>query len=749
MRCSCRPIAFAIAAGLLAILAAPSGTNGWQDVPEDDGQAWLAELEQLQSRRLAPRADKTVFSPLELPAPSRVRTATGLPGEDYWQQQVDYDMDISLDAETEVVSGVARVTYTNNSPQALPFLWLSLEQNLFREDSDGSKFTPPGSRFNNSEGFNGGYTIDHVRLGDEELKLNVYDTVGRLELPAPVPPRGGQVTFEIGWSFQVPDYGADRMGIRRVKQGKVFQLAQWFPAVCKFDDVHGWNTLPYLGQGEFYTDYGKYNVRITAPRGHMVCATGELKNAELVMSAEQYKRLCLAQVSPQTVIIREEEEIGTPAAAPEGEGPLTWEFAADKVRTFAWTSSDATIYDACSVQWDDGKTTLVQSVYPREAKSAWSESSQMLRYSIMNYSRQWFRYPYPVATNVNGVCGGMEYPMIIFCGSDRNKRGLFDVTSHEIGHNWFPMTVNTDERRFAWMDEGFNTFINAYDKYDEYEHEVHGTELPTRTRGFTASSISRQVARPGMQPLDLPADQIRPELLGSLAYNKTAMAMRMLREVVLGPERFDPAFKQYIAEWAFKSPQPADFFRCMENGTGMDLAWYWRGWFVESLALDQAIVSVRESTRSRRARIELANRREMVMPVQLKVEYTDGSESLHSLPVYIWHYTNLWETDIPTEGRAIAKVTVDPNRVMPDLDRKNNIWTRPEEEEGEEADRDAAPEESPPADAAASGEPAGDSPAPSEGRDAAATEGDSGPPAAEGHAVNPGGGGDGDGGPGG
>lgn len=652
---------------------------------EAEGDAGAAEaleqeLEQLRYRRLAPRSDKTVFSPLDLPTPTRMRTASGLPGEDYWQQQVDYRIDVSLDAQAERVEATAHVTYTNNSPQDLGYLWLSLEQNLFREDSDGSKFTPPGSRFNNKEGFNGGYTIEGVKSGDRELVLRIHDTVGRLDLPEPVRARGGKVEFDIRWSFTVPDYGADRMGIRRCREGKIFQLAQWFPHVCKYDDVSGWNTLPYLGQGEFYTDFGSYEVNITAPRGHVVCATGVLQNAAEVLTEKQLNQLNLAATSKQTVMIRSLDEIGTPTAGKSGEGPLTWKFKADKVRTFAWTSSDCTAWDAAAVLWEDGTSTLIQSVYPREGRTAWVESTQMLRQSVLHYSNKWFRYPYPTATNVNGVCGGMEYPMIIFCGEDRNKPGLHSVTSHEIGHNWFPMVVNTNERRYAWMDEGFNTFINTYDLYEVYDAEVNGSPMPSGPPDFSARTMARLMARDTVQPLDLPADQIRPELLGVLAYYKTATAMQMLREVVLGPERFDPAFKEYIQAWAFKSPQPADFFRCMENGTGQDLSWFWRGWFIENMPLDQAVVSVEQSSGATRAQVTLANRLEMVMPVLLHLEFTDGTKTDFDLPVYVWHYANLWTAEVPTGGKTIKRVTIDRKRVMPDVNRRNNNWVLPEEE---------------------------------------------------------------------
>ncbi len=667
----------------LVLVMGASGLTA-QEVDESDEQA-------LRYRPMAPRADKNIFSPLDLPTPNRIRTATGMPGPDYWQQQVDYRMEVVLDAETESVSAVANITYTNNSPEPLEFLWLSLEQNLFKSDSLGGLSTPPGARFSAGDQFKGGYSIQHVRAGEQDLTLNIYDTLGRLELPAPLAANGGKFEFQIAWSFNIPEYGVDRMGIRRVRAGKIFQLAQWFPHVCKYDDVHGWNTLPYLGQGEFYTDFGTFDVKITAPRGHVVLGTGVLKNPQEVLTEQQLTQLALASASRQTVIIRSEEEVGTPAAAPEGEGPLTWHFLAEKVRSFAWTSSDATIWDAAAVQWEDGETVLVQSVYPAEARGAWSESTQMLRHSILHYSEKWFRYPYPTAINVNGNVGGMEYPMIIFCGGDNDREGLYFVTSHEIGHNWFPMVVNTDERRHAWMDEGFNTFLNFYDRLEVFDEVVNGASPASPMPPSSLRAFGRFNANPEHQPIMLPADQIEPNMLGQLAYFKPGASMQYLREEIVGPARFDAAFKQYIRAWAFKSPQPADFFRCMENGTGMNLDWYWRGWIVENLALDQGIDSVTQGRRRRPAEIVLKNLGEMVMPVTLRIEFEDDTTKDMNLPVQIWHYTNLWAVNVETDGKAIKSVVVDPERRLPDVRRTNNTWRAPVEEEStEEGSTEAA-----------------------------------------------------------
>jgi hypothetical protein len=401
-----------------------------------------------------------------------------------------------------------------------------------------------------------------------------------------------------------------------------------------------------------------------------------LQNPAEVLNPVQLERLEQARSSSSTVILRDESEIGTGPGGGASEGEMqTWHFKAERVRTFAWTSSDATIWDAASIDWGDGSGTLVQSVYPREVRAAWSESTQMLRHSIAHYSEQWFRYPYPSAANVHGVCGGMEYPMIIFCGG-RSKRGLHSVTSHEIGHTWFPMVVNSDERRHAWMDEGFNTFINGYDRFEDYTATVTGEAR--EARGPRGSRRGRR-SRSGLsQPIAMPADQIRPNLLGRLQYAKTASGLRLLRERILGPDRFDPAFRLYIRSWAFKSPQPSDFYRCMENAAGMNLAWFWRGWFHEDVLFDQAIVSVKSAEDSQTALIQLANVQEMVMPVWMQVDFANGTTQQIDLPVYVWYYTNLWTTEVPTQGKEITRVVIDSAGDLPDADRANNRWQKSE-----------------------------------------------------------------------
>ena len=658
-----------------------------QEQGEADQREANIDTTELRFRRMTARNDKNIFSPLGLPTPNRIRTATGLPGPDYWQQQVDYRMDVVLDPDAETIQAQATVTYTNNSPDALSLLWLGLEQNIFQDDSLGWKASQPNGRVQSRGRIQGGYQIDYVRVGQQEIPLTIHDTLGRLDLPTPIPGQGGQLVFDIAWSFKIPEDGINRHGIRRVEAGKIFQLAQWFPHVCKYDDVHGWNILPYLGQGEFYTEFGTFDVSITVPRGYIVVATGVLTNAAEVLTPEQLERLASAAGSRTTVVIRGEDEIVSEASLREADdgdqGPLKWRFQAEKVRNFAWTCSAATIWDAATVLWDDGSAVLVQSVYPVEAKSAWAESTQMLRHSLLKYSDQWFRYPYPTATNVNGNPTGMEYPMMLFCSGDNDRDWLFEVTSHEIGHTWFPMVVNTDERRHAWMDEGFNTFMNAYDRIEAFDETVYGAEPAPPLRPVSLRQFGRFNSNRRNPPSKLAVDQVEPTLVGRLAYGKPGDGLRYLREEVVGPERFDAAFKQYIRAWAFKSPQPADFFRCMENGTGMNLDWFWRGWILEHLALDQAVGEVVQDPDQLWADIELLNNDEMVMPVTVEVEFDDKTTRRFALPVQIWHYTNRWVFRVSTDGKGVQQVIVEPDRRLPDSRRTNNRWQRAGEDETE------------------------------------------------------------------
>ncbi len=629
-----------------------------------------------QFRRVGGRDGDNVFKQIDWPTPTEMRLGSGFPGPGYWQQQTDYTIQVRLDPDTGTLDATMTVVYHNNSPHALDYIWMNLEQNLFHTDSIGTKSRTPGSVMKMLEDdFDGGYAIPSIRTsgfaGGQELSMKVYDTLGRIDLPNAIGP-GQQFVFEMDFGFKIPPH-LRRMGSEEVEQGMIFEMAQWFPQVCKYDDVHGWNTLPYLGSGEFYTDFGNYDVSITVPRGYMVAGSGALVNGNEVLTQTQRDRLSQAMGSDEPVWIVEPDEVGDDEIRPGVANEFTWQFHIDNARTFAWAASDAFIWDACKADVTDAdgteRTVLCQSLYPVEA-TAWINthqeggSSRVIKHSIEFYSDFLFTYPYPVMSNINGPEGGMEYPGIIFCGSRTNHDGMFGVTDHEIGHNWFPMVINTDERRYMWQDEGFDTFINMYSKAD-WRGEVIDISQAAKQTMEMATEINTQ-------PIVTAPDRTWPRWVGRLNYRKTGYGLYLLREFILGPDRFDDAFDGYTSKWLFKHPQPADFFRAMEDGSGMDLNWFWRGWYLEAYALDQSIAGVRMVEDG--AVVVLDNLGEMVMPIRMRIEYQDGSSEVVDLPVEIWHQTNRWRAGIDTGGRQIESIELDPGELLPDINRSNNHW---------------------------------------------------------------------------
>lgn len=624
---------------------------------------------------------ESIFDELDWPAPNQYRAGSGAPGHAYWQQQVDYVIDATLDAEANSIEATATVTYHNNSPDSLDYVWLHLEQNLFRPDAIGALANEPESRFGYRGETEGGYKIRSLTSGGNALSMQTYDTMGRIDLDAPIKP-GETWSFDISWTFNIPEFGADRMAMQHNEQGTTYEIAQWIPTVANYDDVHGWNTLPYLGQGEFYTNFGDYTVRITAPRDHVVVASGLLQNPGDVLTAKARQRLEEAWKSEETVFVREATEVGNPESWPAGDGPLTWVFKSEQMRTFAWASSAGFIWDAASIANSGGAhavdgRTLIQAVYPKEAIDGWSDAVEMAQHAVAFNSEMWYPFPYASATNVHGSVGGMEYPGIVFCGARRGGRGLYGVTDHEFGHNWFPMLVNTDERRYPWMDEGFNTFINMYTAPDYYDQDPPDGSQRSNRRRRGGGTMSNQ------QPIYTYPDRMWRGRLGYLAYAKPGAGLLLLREGILGHERFDAAFKTYIQRWAFKHPQPADFFRTMEDVSGMDLAWFWRGWFYTNATLDQSIAGVEQvddydgQTDGDQpwVFVDLENHGDMVMPVWMEVTYDDGTTERHDLPVEIWYSTNKWTAGFDPGSRTVTRVVIDPQTILPDTDRGNNRWS--------------------------------------------------------------------------
>ncbi|MGZ8392631.1 MAG: M1 family metallopeptidase [Gemmatimonadales bacterium] len=615
--------------------------------------------------------DVSPFRRLDLPTPNTIRTGAGAPGADYWQQRVDYVIRASLDTAAQRVTGEERITYTNNSPDTLRYLWLQLDQNLFNSSSRGFRLFQQDSRFG-TRGAEGGVTLTRVAqpavpaqrgraaTPGSPLKYLVNGTLMKVDLARPLPP-GGRQLLDIGWSFPFGP-NSNRMGLEMIDGSHVYEVAQWYPRLAVYDDVRGWNSEQYLGQGEFYLEYGTFDVSISVPANMLVAATGTLRNPAQVLTATQRARLTQARSSDSTVVIRGSNEVSDPASRPPSRSGIhTWRFTADSVRDFAWAAARHFVWDAARA---NGGKTLAMSFYPPSAEPVWNQSTQYVRFAVDNYA-SWYRYPYPVAINVNGIEGGMEYPMIVFCHNRTDPQALFSVTDHEIGHSWFPMIVGNNERRYPWMDEGLNTFMNRYNWDKKYPGAYNRRGDPGLYIPFALSGKEESIMTP--------ADRIGGSL-STTAYTKPGLGLILLRDHIIGRERFDPAFKQYITRWAYKHPTPADFFRSVEDGVGEDLSWFWRSWFYTTETLDQAVDSVASDSGSIASRIYLRNAGAMPMPVELELVMDDGTTKQMSLPVEVWYGGDRYNVLVP-EARKVVRVTIDPRKLYPDVRRENNAWS--------------------------------------------------------------------------
>ena len=610
------------------------------------------------------------------------RAATGEPGANYWQNRADYILDAKLNEQTNEISATEELTYTNNSPLKMNFIWMQLDQNLFKLDSRGSKIVPMiGSRNGGHwEDFDAGYKIKSVKVlsGDKyqiatEVKYLIEDTRMQIFLPSDLQAKGGKLKLKIDFSFISPQYGSDRMGYEPTKNGKVYTVAQWYPRVCVFDDVMGWNTVPYTGPGEFYLEYGDFNLNITAASNIIVVGSGELLNPAEVYTPVQLKRWDLAKKSDKTIVIRSAQEVLDPTSRPLKK-ELTWKFKITNARDASWGASSAFIIDAAKINLPSGKPSLAISAYPIESDgdSAWGRSTEYVKKSIEYNSNKWFEYPYPAATAVAGGPGGMEYPGIVFCGLRAKTAGLMNVNDHEFGHTWFPMIVGSNERLYGWMDEGFNTFINSLSQSDFNNGEYKSKNKPDMHR------IGAFYTAPGLEPILSYVDNYKEINNGTLSYSKPSAGLTLLREQVLGKERFDYAFQTYIKRWAFKHPTPDDFFRTIENVAGESLQWFWRGWFANNWRLDVAVRNVSQDSTdySKGAIITLDNLEKMAMPVILEIKTVSGKTSRINLPVEVWERNVSWKFKVPTTEQ-IESVTYDPDMVLPDYNPANNVWNKP------------------------------------------------------------------------
>ena len=614
-----------------------------------------------------------LFSPLFYSnGSSPTRTASGEPNIGYWQNKADYKITVALNETTHQIKGTVEITYKNNSPLSLQYLWLQLDQNLFNKTSRGQARMPVGSRSrygDSKSDFNGGYNITAVKINNAPANYIITDTRMQLRLAKPVSSGGDVAIISIDYSFSLPEYGADRCGILPTKNGDIFTVAQWYPRMCVFDDVEGWNTAPYLGPSEFYLEYGDFDFTITAPANHIVVASGELLNAAEVLTASQIKRLEEAKNSDKTITIRSETELNNLTEVATA-ATHSWHFKMKNARDVAWASSKAFIWDAAKMNLPSGKTALAMSVYPAESKGkkAWGRATEFTKGSIENYSKRWFEYPYPVAVNVASNVGGMEYPGIVFCGSKATENGLFGVTDHEFGHTWFPMIVGSNERKYGWMDEGFNTFINSLAEQDFNNGEYKS--IP-RNMEFVAPYMFNE----NSEPIMTTPDAMKESNIGLALYFKPAAALTLLRNQILGADRFDFAFRTYIKNWAFKHPTPWDFFKTMDNAAGENLSWFWKSFFVENYHLDQAIISVvyENDKEANGAIVTLANLEKMAMPIYISYETVTGEKGSLKMPVEIWNNTALFKMKLPTKEK-LSNVTIDPDKVFPDVNFANNSW---------------------------------------------------------------------------
>jgi peptidase M1-like protein len=599
------------------------------------------------------------FRPLDLPTPTDVRTASGRPGAAYWQQRVDYRIAASLDPTTQILKGRETIRYENHSPDALPHLWLHLEQNMCDEGSVSNTLRQPpliflGAIFDfTCQGHVGGMSLKRVAVDGQAATIGVYGTTMRIDLAQPLAP-GHSLEIDIEWQFVVPPYGMARMG----RDGTLYEMAQWYPRMAVYDDVRGWNHEPYIGAGEFYLEYGDFDVELTLPSDYVVVATGVLQNPQDVLSDTQRNRLDLAMRSSEPVAIITAEEVG----GSDGSGTKSWHFRADTVRDFAFAASPEYRWDATS--WDG---ILIQALY-RDNATKWQEAIVMSREAIRHFSEKWHRYPYPHATTVEGPIEGMEYPMLTFVPDSPTREDLQWVVSHEFGHEWFPMLVGSNERLYPWMDEGFNTFMDLEGAANYFAGTEYGETIESNPLALYAENAIRGQE----QAVSLPASE-QTNLFWT-AYQKPALLLGLLRNEVLGPERFDPAFRAYIDAWKNRHPTPSDFFRVMRDVSGMDLDWFWRGWILTAARLDQDLSSVQRNDQGETVLV-IENRAEMVMPVELLLEYASGDSETVRLPVEMWNQGPAFTWTVPGT-RELTRITIDPRAVYPDEDRTNNTWSR-------------------------------------------------------------------------
>ena len=693
-----------------------------------------------------------------LPTPNSYRSSSGAPGVDYWQQRADYVINVEVNDETQVLTGSETITYFNNSPEELRYLWLQLDQNINLENGIASKSTTSAIRDSipakflattaNAFDYKGGYTLKFVKdASGKGLSYTINNTMMRVDLPVSLK-KGEKFVFSIDWSYNINDrmMVGGRSGMEYFPEdgNYLYALAQWFPRMCVFDDYEGWQNKQFLGAGEFALVFGNYRVKITVPSDHIVGATGWIQNLKEVLTKEQLERFEKARKTfDQTVVIVTEEE-ARKKEKERSKKKSTWEFYAENVRDFAFATSRKFIWDAQAVKLND-KTPLAQSLYPKEGNPLWAkESTKAIKNTLEVYSERTFDYPYPTAYSIHTASQGMEYPMICFnfgrpkpdgTYTQRTLEGMVGVVVHEVGHNYFPMIVNNDERQWTWMDEGLNTFLERETTRTRYPNFDVSSGSPKGMIPFMKGD--KKVMRPIMASAD---NQGRSH--GPNGYTKPSAALTLLRETVMGPELFDKAFKEYAQRWAFKHPRPADFFRTLEDASAVDLDWFWKGWFYttdnvdvtldevkwykvkntqvdpekKNVTVKQGDVGAKEpATKASdfsngpqeftvintpdnfygefknrindnevRQKLETKNFYEvtlkntggLISPVIIEWTYKDGTKELERIPAEIWRTNEQQVKKVFAKDKEVVNIVIDPNSETADINVTDNVFPK-------------------------------------------------------------------------
>ena len=687
----------------------------------------------------------------KLPTPNSYRTGAGAPGPAYWQQRADYEIAVVLNDEDQSITGNEIITYYNNSPSTLNFLWIQLDQNIRAKDSDKYKI---------NERFYAGYSVDAKRLPhltfdadfdggfriisieDIEgngLSFHRVKTMMRIDLAEPLKP-GSVVKFQIDWNYLIGNRRDDdeRSGYEYFPKDDnyLYAIAQFYPRMAVFDDFNGWQNKQFLGQGEFTLNFGNFDVKITAPADHVIAATGSLENESLVLNSIQLERLQSARASfdAPVVIITEEEAVLNEGS--RSDQTKTWHYKADNVRDFAWVSSRKFIWDAQAVQLDQ-KTTMAMSLYPKEGNPLWEqESTKAVVNTLKTYSEMTIEYPYPVAISVHTAALGMEYPMICFNYGRPDKKGnysamtkwsMISVIIHEVGHNFFPMIINSDERQWSWMDEGLNTFLETKTSMEWYPEMPIQLGTPATIKDFMSGE------KDFMRPIMTNSENIL--FFGNNAYSKPSAALFLLRETIMGPELFDYSFKEYARRWAFKHPKPADFFRTMEDASAIDLDWFWRGWFyttdhvdinlqgVSWYVLSEPVSKFQSKYKSTyvdgtkltdfqatpqpwyvfkdkkgliddylhpvnqdavmekfigKNAYELFFRNDggLISPIIIKWIYEDGTSEIEQIPAEIWRINELNVSKVFIKEKVVSQIILDPLDQTADVNFQNNYFPK-------------------------------------------------------------------------